>query len=355
MAINPNIPLSVRTAQPVSAFLGGRQARNALAMQQAQLDQIPMQNELAGLQLESAQNQLADANQLREMRDDAVGAFEAKALLQKNPYAASSYIKKRMATVEDSSGERMVLEAINNGDYESANQMLDSVISTAQRFGAVSIPKTPERNTAVVKPGDKLVDADTGASIADNPEGVSSSVDVKALLKRQYPTANDAEIDQLSATVEGAKTTADGMKQAGKKWEAIETTKKGNKVIDRAKYLLERLRANPELKNVVGSLEGSGWIGSNTWLDKEESNAVADINELRNILTADNLDMMTGVLSESDIAIIADVAGGGLTRTRDDKTFLGEIDQLYKAVTGERLDTGANAFKSSSGIEFTVK
>jgi hypothetical protein len=42
--------------------------------------------------------------------------------------------------------------------------------------------------------------------------------------------------------------------------------------------------------------------------------------------------MMTGVLSESDMLIIANIAGGGLERQRDEETFMVDIQKIREAL-----------------------
>ncbi len=59
--------------------------------------------------------------------------------------------------------------------------------------------------------------------------------------------------------------------------------------------------------------------------------AETKINQLKSILTAENMDIMTGVLSESDIKIIAAIAGGGLDVGGSDKAFIKELERMEKA------------------------
>lgn len=52
------------------------------------------------------------------------------------------------------------------------------------------------------------------------------------------------------------------------------------------------------------------------------------LNQLRSILTAENLGLMTGVLSETDLKVISDIAGGGLSLKRSDSGLKSELSRL---------------------------
>ena len=91
--------------------------------------------------------------------------------------------------------------------------------------------------------------------------------------------------------------------------------------------LATSILSNPEWEDVVGPLQGRG---ANIYgmADTGNTMAVSDIEELENILTADNLSLMSGVLSESDMAIIRSVAGGGLDRRRSEPEFQRRVEQI---------------------------
>jgi hypothetical protein len=78
--------------------------------------------------------------------------------------------------------------------------------------------------------------------------------------------------------------------------------------------------------------------------------------------------MMSGVLSESDIKILRDVAAGGLDRKRSKKEFISNVDRILKALQNGSASTNpedqlmgdigglnAGSFKTSGGVQFKVK
>ena len=101
-----------------------------------------------------------------------------------------------------------------------------------------------------------------------------------------------------------------------------------------------------ELRDVTGSLEGGliGDVASNVLnIGGGEVNLIQDIAELRDLLTADNLNIMSGVLSETDIKIIANLASGGLNRKRTLEAFTKDatrILNLMKAAQAKRPAQG---------------
>ena len=63
--------------------------------------------------------------------------------------------------------------------------------------------------------------------------------------------------------------------------------------------------------------------------------AETDLNQLRSLLTVENLGLMSGVLSETDIKIIQNVAGGGIADTASEKGALEALRRLKKALSGK--------------------
>lgn len=101
--------------------------------------------------------------------------------------------------------------------------------------------------------------------------------------------------------------------------------------------LIGRIRRNKELKNVLGAVEGL----FDFRLDPDEVELIADIRELENLLTVENLDLMTGVLSETDIAILRSVGAGGLDRRRSVDEFKRRLDNIEAGFTGRGAEVQA--------------
>jgi len=145
------------------------------------------------------------------------------------------------------------------------------------------------------------------------------------ILKSSFPKASEAELVQLQASMDAAKTTEAGLKAAGLVREEQRRTKKQQVFQITAIDLLQSILDSDQIGDVVGSIEGL--IDFKPFSD-EEAELIANIKEAKNILTADNLKLMTGVLSESDIKILADLAGGALTRTRTEDEFERRVQDL---------------------------
>jgi len=155
------------------------------------------------------------------------------------------------------------------------------------------------------------------------------------MIQQSFPKASEAETIQLQAAMDAAKTTESGLKAAGKVREEQRRTVKAQGFQDRAVNLLTGILDNPELGDVLGSVEGS----FDFRLQDSEAELIADIEEAGNILTADNLSLMSGVLSETDIKILKNLAGGGLIRTRSEARFIKDVTALRDKLASQKVVT----------------
>jgi len=108
-----------------------------------------------------------------------------------------------------------------------------------------------------------------------------------------------------------------------------ETLRRSGVLKTDAKRLIDQLLANVDgVTSFVGPVErlffGDFALGSKTL------RARTKISQLKSILTAENLGLMTGVLSESDLKILADIAGGGLDVGGDETLFIDELKRMQK-------------------------
>jgi hypothetical protein len=171
-------------------------------------------------------------------------------------------------------------------------------------------------------------------------------------LKANFPQADEAELQELQAVVDSSKTTESGFKAAGQLRDKQRQVKKGKVFQTRAVELLNRILNADELDDVLGSIEGSDEslipFGGQKIRGDNESEIIADIEEAGNILTADNLDIMSGVLSETDIKIIANLAGGALNRKRGEKAFKKDVTKLKEKMEGALGVVGGNKLPSGT-------
>ena len=147
-------------------------------------------------------------------------------------------------------------------------------------------------------------------------------------LKKSYPNASPAEMAQLQAAIDNAPSVAEGMQKAGEVRAEQRRLDKAKGYQDRAVSLLQRIVDHPELNDVTGSMEG-GFLGDVfSFFDQDNSDLIADIDEATSILTTDNMDLMTGVLSESDIQLLKELSAGGLSRKRGLKQFKSDVSLI---------------------------
>lgn len=163
-----------------------------------------------------------------------------------------------------------------------------------------------------------------------------------ALLKASFPKSSGAEYKQLQATMDAAETTEKGLVAATKVRVEQRRLKKAKGFQDRAVELLDNILASGEgflggdLGDVLGSVEGR--IDTKL-LSDDEAQVIADIEEAGNILTADNLSLMSGVLSETDIKILQNLAGGALVRTRNKDRFVKDVTTLRDKLSSKKVVT----------------
>jgi len=155
------------------------------------------------------------------------------------------------------------------------------------------------------------------------------------ILKSNFPQASTAEMSQLQGAMDAAKTTEAGLKSAAKVRVEQKRLVKAKGFQDRAVDLLGKILDNDELGDVLGSVEGA----YDFRLQDSEAELIADIEEAGNILTADNLSLMSGVLSESDIKILKNLAGGGLIRTRSEPRFRADVTKLRDKLASSMVVT----------------
>jgi len=183
-------------------------------------------------------------------------------------------------------------------------------------------------------------------------------------LQTMYPDASPGELNQLSESVKLAKDVPSGIKASRAVREKQKADKKGLQFKDKAIHLLKKIKSSDQIGDVTGSIEGSYDLRAS----QSETDLISDIKEASNILLADNLKMMSGVLSESDIKILRDVAAGGLDRKRSKKEFISNVDRILKALQSGTTSTNpedqlmgdigglnAGSFKTSGGVQFKVK
>lgn len=157
-----------------------------------------------------------------------------------------------------------------------------------------------------------------------SPEEVQQIVD---LTRMKAEAGRDQQKRQLemqslvSQIEQGKLKLAEGQKQK---------TKSSNLKNEALRIVNNLLDNQQGVKAVVGPVDS--WIPT---VYPSSLKATTDINQLRSILTAENLGLMSGVLSESDIKIIAGIAGGGLDMGGDHSRFIEELSRMKQTLMND--------------------
>ena len=156
------------------------------------------------------------------------------------------------------------------------------------------------------------------------------------LIQQSFPDASNAERIQLQSAMDAAKTTDEGLKNAGTIRGQQRQMKKAKVFQKQAVSLLTSIIENPQLPDVTGSIEGA--YDTRLFSDSE-SGLIADIQESVAILTSDNMDLMSGVLSESDLALLKNLSSGALDRKRPASEVIKRATELRNRLDAAIIQT----------------
>jgi hypothetical protein len=171
--------------------------------------------------------------------------------------------------------------------------------------------------------------------VVDKATEQEQKVLMPKLLKDSFPNASEAEFREIEAAATSGKTVESGLNVARKVRSEQRRLKKAKGFQDRAVQLLDKIIASNQVGDVTGSIEGA----YDFRFTDAEAQLIADIDEAQNILTADNMDLMTGVLSESDIKLLKNLSSGGLNRKRSKKRFLQDVKQMRDRLSSQAVLT----------------
>lgn len=350
----------------------------ALMGQEGAMDKLSLLNPQAALTIQNAMG-VRDQNGMKVMFQDYARASN----LQGN--AKYQFLQQAARRVANNGGDPSSLIDLMKLPEDELQQRLVQGVETGQQLGVIKRPpaseiktfgkdgtglynsttgrivKEPAGNTAVGGGPDKVLEGlSSGAQEAgreayilagggkDGMKALESAVtvtqerekqdEVGTTIEQRFPDATDKEIQQLKNTANVAKTAEGGIKNAESLRVVQVQQKKGRQVKDSAYSLLKSILENEQLPDVLGSIEGA--YDTRLFSDAE-SGLIADIEEVSNLLTAENLDMMTGVLSESDIKILRDIGSGGIKRTRSVSDFEGRVKEMMRILGGVDLSGGS--------------
>lgn len=274
-----------------------------------------------GVNTQGIDSMLQAAQQNPQLIPGLVKSFEDTGLITGiDPQKAATLAKTQAETA------KLTAEAAAEGGTISIPQALLKDLSSS----TASKAKAAFRAAGGGKDGVKAFNAQVVLS-----QAAAQREDIPSLLDASFPNASPVERAALDAAVAGAKTVESGLKSADKIRTEQRRLKKAAGFKQKAVSLLGKILASDQIGDVTGSVEG----GIDFRFTDEESELIADIEETQNILTAENMDLMTGVLSESDIALLRNLASGALNRKRGEKRFRADTQELFDKLSAAQFPT----------------
>ena len=309
-----------------------------------------------------------------------------------NDWAATLVEIKSFADAGDSQSIRALLQqrnaSLNNArerdptvDTRDTNQLIDLLENDPQRFvntvnaeiaGLTSRGFIKQKTdgglfsskTEIYKNGTVLQSGPRGQVQIIKPDGAVASPDERvdilneAVRVQNSNLKSDEEVKQIQ---EIAEFKADLGKDEEKRRLEIESlqsniaagklkvaegelqVEKAGKLKSQAIENIRKLLANKDgVLALVGPFDQS--FASPTLLGNT-LNARTNVQQLKSILTAENLGIMTGVLSETDLKVIADIAGGGLDVNGDDEAFIQELENMLVRFEAEEAQKSSNVMR----------
>jgi hypothetical protein len=342
------------------------------------------QQQMQGLAMQRQQAQNVSQQDVEAAKAMISGAYQLKGIT--DPAQKLQFLAERQRQFKEAgfntAGIDDALNYARVGDWDTLSAKTDELISLGDqmKFGPQKTETSSDTDSLVLPSSvtDGLSDSEKlaaqgafeaagggkdglkAARIAASDVGErSQKANAPELVQSLFPKATGDQKEQLSKVIQSAKSLESGIKAAKEMRAGQRQESKALQFKDKAISLLKRIKSSDQIGDVVGSLEGAyDWR-----LSDSESELIADITEASNILTAENLDLMSGVLSESDLALLKNISGGSLNRKRSEESFRRDLDSLINTLSKasgadlpeEVQNIGAGQFTTKSGLTFTVK
>lgn len=375
MPINPNIPLQVNNdlsqgIGQLSSAIKFSQERDLKERQLAGQEQSNKQtSELNDLKIQQIRSQIEESGKLQSFEDMARDAVQVRTLLSNgNVNEARTFAIDRMSQLNERRKTDPSVNTVNTEAFintldtqgpEAALKMVEQEIQGLSQLGFIGREGSSSLNfspkTTILENGGSIQATGEGPVIVKNALGEPVfGEERKAVLREHNKLKNEkgiksqAEVEQI-AEIERLKTEAKRNEAEEKlKFEKLQAEIDAKKLnvaegeIQKEKAaglkaeslrIVDELLKDPDaIRSVVGPTDSS--IFSPT-LFPSSLRAQTGINQLKSILTAENLGIMSGVLSETDIKIIAAIAGGGLDVGGDDEAFIQELTRMREKLSAQ--------------------
>lgn len=347
---NPLVALSVQGAQPVSAYAQGQQVSN-----QNRLSQLRMAG--AEQTLNANQQKMQQQNRLQELVPAAMSGDQgALQEVSRIDYDLFSKLDER---------QRIQLRDMN----EKAGRLLAWVQGQPPEMRAKAYQLARQKAVDLGYPADQLpdrydplkidsmvaeqremadllgvggenafgkdlkiaIDPDTGERVYVQASGRGGVRRVEGVM----PPGPEQDAERARMIAEAEQSTPKGQAELTRLEADAEAEQqkiaKGRQIKGTALKRVNELLEDPEsLAEVSGLIQGR--LPART---TKQQDLINKFTQLKSILTADNLGIMSGVLSESDMKVISDIAGGGLHRVGGEQTLVKELQSLQQSLSSE--------------------
>ena len=181
----------------------------------------------------------------------------------------------------------------------------------------------------ITLPDGSIATLDTATNAVTPIDGGSApQVDLSILPEDMQGPVSKQPVDTQRKIVESFATPG----AIGKGKETEQQAAKAQEVTDKTRALVNELLSNESgLKSTIGPLDE---ITPN--ISASSRNAAAAMDDLKNLLTVENLKLMSGVLSESDIKILRSVGASGLSGSQE--RVIAKLKEMQKALNGQSSD-----------------
>lgn len=279
---------------------------------QAQQAQRAQQGQMQDFEMMQARQQASFQDADAALRLAATGNYEAIIALAEDRMQLDQRLGGPMKGDNTAMLANMARRAAM-GDAQAASQLnlqLAGIVEQGLARGVLQKPEV-ERDKGVVV-GGRVVNPYTGDVIAEFPAeaAVAPAPTPQSPIGRLQSdiTAGFIPSDLGQQLISSEMAAAQGAQAAAQQQTQSAATQQQlmNDEALRALSITESLISNPNLKSAVGAIQGQ-YVPT---FRAGTADVEVAFDELKNLLTMGNLERMTGVLSESDIKLIASAASG---------------------------------------------
>lgn len=358
MALDTRIPLGieqVNIANPLATLMQTRQNTQdrAIAAEDRQRE--------IGRQSQQDQRQNAEFQQTLQLNAAKIDEFKnnkatqrylqdsltVKNLLESNnPQDAALVVQgmlERFKGTDYASGLDQDLANITSGNFEPVLSGINSELQVFQQMGKLAAPE--RQGMQKVAPGETLFDPNTNQAVFTAPEKPESATARPAAtdlgkINQDFASGNITP-DQYNQLIDTAIQEREAAAATGQA-KVTEQQTREDMVKSEAGRILQLTQ------NLIGNEEGlagaTGPFSSMMPSFKEKTvDFEANIKELQDLLTMSNLGRMTGVLSESDIKLIANAASGLNMRASEGRMAI-KLKDIQDRIAQRFPDLAASIF-----------